>query len=425
MRRSARSARLRVAPSNAVVLTIATLLACEPRTTPQTEQLGSSNEPSPNAQILPEPLSGAQNRAGGVNAASPAQALVRKPLVADRALRDENVLGTSAAGFEFVVDFFWPEVRRGPELGERAELAHASWLVEGLSGAIEADSERVPHQRVLLKGALFQLPQDTEIRSRGDRFGHIVVWPDGRSYRTVPEGALSALFEERRVDVMPPFAAVIGAPEVSSDGKKVVVRKITSPLGELTLRSSEDAEWSNSGALFCDLLLEFLRVREGEAACPAGEIPLEFKFVWAEGGELRATISGHKRRTDLRPSDFSVPPVMPIFKPGELPPQGAQPWPEKTQRELWPSGTGPQLSFKNALEVPMLLLLDGLPAVRLEPDQEWQFAASRPGVRYQARDFLGQHLRGGGLLNAPAVVHLGAEPELVRPEAVTQTATSP
>jgi hypothetical protein len=65
--------------------------------------------------------------------------------------------------------------------------------------------------------------------------------------------------------------------------------------------------------------------------------------------------------------------------------------------------------------VPVLLLLDGIPVVRLDPAQEWQTTPGHPGVRYQARDFLGRGVRQGGLLNAPAVVHLGAEPEL-RPE---------
>ena len=46
---------------------------------------------------------------------------------------------------------------------------------------------------MILTSRAFALPRNTELRARSDLSGFIVVWPDGRSYRSVPQGAVRAL----------------------------------------------------------------------------------------------------------------------------------------------------------------------------------------------------------------------------------------
>lgn len=394
------------------------------------------SEPSPNAQILPAPLKGGLGRGknGASGGRSSTDVVVPEPFPIDAPLDQEAPSAGPSAGFELNVEWWLPEVRRAEELGSQGERARAGFVVQvlpksedGSTQREDGTTQRAVRQRVQLSGALFHLPEGTELRSRADRFGFIIVWPDGRSYRTVPRGALSSLLQERRVDVMPSFEAIVPpAARLTRDGQEFVVRKVQSPLGELELVASQQPEWGDSTRLFCEMLVELVRVVANDEICRSGELPVEVKYKWASGGELRGTVAGVRRRADLDSSLFDLPPQMSIFKPGELPPDDEQPWQSRVASTLFPLHAGATLSFKNVLEVPLLLMLDGIPARRLDPGQEWHFSPGKPGIHYSARDFLGQLVRTGGPLSAPATVHLGASPEVqAEPNSVAATSPAP
>ena len=407
----------RVAAPIAAVLLFGSLLGC--RSNELTGVLDdSATERSPNARILPAPLKGAANRgkSGASGGRGQLDVVVPEPFPVDAPLEKEAAGVGTSSGFELNLEWWLPEVRRAEELGSQGERARAGFVVQVLPKSDDGSVQKAARQRVQLSGALFHLPEGTELRSRADRFGFIVVWPDGRSYRTVPRGALSNLLQERRVDVMPSFEAVVPAAEsLMRDGQKLVVRRVQSPLGELVLTSSEQSEWGESTRLFCEILVELIRVVANDEICRGGELPVEVRYSWASGGELRGTVGGVRRRADLDFAVFELPPQMSIFKPGELPPDDELPWQGKVAAALFPAHPGPALVFKNVLDVPLLLMIDGVPARRLDPWQEWQFSPGKAGRHYSARDFLGQSVRTGGPLSPPALVHLGASPE-VQPE---------
>ncbi len=393
-------------------------LGCERRSTTSEADDVEPNEPSPNAHILPAPLQAPQTRTTA-DRSSPASgaALVRQTLPAQGEVEREDPPNVVAvAGFEFRVDFQLNEVRAGAELGAEARRAHASWLVQSTTSSVDVTGSRAARQRIALEGALFTLPEGTELRSRADRIGSIVVWPDGRSYRVVPRGALAGLLEERRVDIMPPFDMQLRSDERREhDRGKWRERVLSSPLGELRWISEELPELGDSSLLFCQTLLELLRIDADERACAPGERFGEARFVWAEGGELKLTASAFRRRTDMEIAQFALPPQMAIFKPGELPPDVERPWPTSTTNSLIGSGGPVTTTVKNGWDVPVLLFFDGLPVLRLDPEQEWRGSTVLPVQRYQARDFLGHHARPAAAWQAGGRYQLGADPEL-RPD---------
>ncbi|HSC88503.1 MAG TPA: hypothetical protein VLC09_14570 [Polyangiaceae bacterium] len=397
-----------------VCLLVLALAGCE-RAPTREEPEPSQNEPSPNAHILPAPLrgGGARSAADKVTAGA---AQERLPWSVDHALVDDEPLVAQPSAFEFTVELQLPELRRAAALGAVAERAKTSLKVQLLPGVSDAAGVRPARQRLVLEGALFVLPEGTELRSRSDRIGALVVWPDGRSYRAVPEGALATLLQERRVDVMPTFEAEVRSFEPITRGERqLAMRKVISPLGELDLYLETVPELGEATQLFCDQLLGLLRAHRSAAACAPGELPIEARFAWPGGGELRATVTTQKRRTDLLGSNWAMPPLMSIWKPGELPPDEERPWPGGVLASTGLASGSATATIENGWDVPMLLFLDGVPLARIEAQGELALAPTRVGLTYQARDFLGRHVRPPAVLQAPARYRLGADPEL-RPE---------
>lgn len=406
------------------------LVGCEPTVVPSKDEEPDNHEPSPNAQILPAPLSGSQVRSNkdavvATPAPAPAPALVVVPLPTDRALREETALAATNAtapltGAEFDFEWALPDVQRPSHDGPLARALTNFHVELALPGA-----DRIARLRVRLDGALFVLPEETELRGRSDRYGWMALWPDGRSYRTVPRGALATLFEERRVDVMPPFDVEVGVAEAGMHGDKSVVRRrLKSPLGTLELAMMDVPELGEATLSFCDVLLEFLRVRRTPETCVAGELPLTARYKWAGGGEWTGTLERLKKRADLNPTQFQLPPAMPIFKPGELPPDEARPWTTAERAALFPSTKEGHVVFRNTLDVPVLLSFDGVPVTRLDAGQETSVPVAR-SVKYHARDFLGQAVLVGGVVGAPATVFLGATPEIQPPPSSAVAAPAP
>lgn len=393
--------------------------ACEPSrawTPPQEE---GESERSPNAQIFPEPLVESRTRTGelreskeGGSGGQPgAPAFLQAPsLYVDRALSEGAELSGTGAGFEFVFEFLLPEVRRaGQPLGSPLERAHASWRVSLLPDT----AERSALQRIVWEGALFLLPEQTELRSSLEKQGWVLVWPDERSYRVVPRGALSTVLEERRVDRMPLFEGRRSTVSQSAaDSSHQVVRRWETSVGSVEMSLQPLPEAGSSTLLFCETLLELLRMNRARAHCEAGELPVEVRYQWATGGELRGVVREPVRRVEGELRLFQIPPPMPIFKPGELPPVEADPWMDAELNELWPARGPALLEWKNTKDFPLLVLVEGWPLTYLDAGRSKVFPAPRGGLRYVARDFLGQFSLPGSVVTAPVQIHLGAVPEV-------------
>jgi hypothetical protein len=147
-----------------------------------------------------------------------------------------------------------PPAPRGPEVNANA--------IEGARRKLEARMtiEASPARARFVLWGGFVLPPGTELRARVDRYGHFVLLPGEATYRVAEQGALRALFGERRLDVAPLSAAEVSSP---GDGNRrlsfrtrrvdVTTRAARATLELATLRDSGDG-----GALVCRMLLDLV-----------------------------------------------------------------------------------------------------------------------------------------------------------------------
>jgi hypothetical protein len=265
----------------------------------------------------------------------------------------------------------------------------------------------------------FTLPPGTELQARLDRWGHVVVWPDGRSYRVAPRGSLRALFEERRVDVAPLLDG-----DFTPDGAgqrfdlPTVRRKIHGPLGEVALEAVVDPTLGAGGTLLCRLLLELSRLDAASDLCEADELPVEANYKWLSQGELRFRVTSLKHVASFAAagvtSDFAIPPTMPIFKQGELPPEDTpELWPGAQGRALLgaPERAEAELLLNNPGEVPLFVIVDRLPLVRVDAGTSAPFRAPARPRSIAFRDFLGERVEAARNVDVPGKLALAPEPE--------------
>ncbi len=263
-----------------------------------------------------------------------------------------------------------------------------------------------------LASRIFPLPEGTEFRSRLDRFGHLVVWPDQRSYRVAPRGSLRAVFEDRRVDVSPMFDGSVTASGAGQLlGLETAKRTAESPLGRVELELAKDAGLDGAGALWCAVLLEFLRLHASTAICGEDELPLRAHYTWVERGELDVVVTTLTRRGDFDGTVFAAPPPMPIFKPGELPPDASTLlWTDEQSRTVWDSEAASHLTFDNHFPLPVYVIVDGVPLMRVGAHDQATWSAKAGSHKIAFRDFFGDVRGANRTVEAPGRVALESEP---------------
>ncbi len=425
----------------ALALALSALLACEERSREGTGPVGS--EQSPNASILPAPLAPgreARTDARPGSSASPTPTLPPRPFPNDRELPNEASLERDVGGVELRAEFVWPGVETRevtlpskpdaapPRLDSRAD-AGKSPEIKTLFTQPTLRIRLTTNGRMFaeLSSPSFTLPAGTQLMARLDRFGHVVVWPDGRSYRVAPRGSLRALLQERRVDVAPLLDGEIVPGGAGKRFDLTTLRHtVQSPLGEVVMESAVDATLGGSGVLVCRLLLELLRLDPGVDLCPSGELPVEATFRWVNGGELAFRVTSLRRVASfatLGSDALSIPPAMPIFKPGELPPEtSALLWSEAEERQLLGarSPREAELTLDNPSEVPVFVVADRTPVARVAQRSSTVFRAAQRSHIVFHRDFLGERVSTSQSLELPAKLVLGVS-DIPAAEGTTET----
>ncbi len=410
-----------------VLVSSAISLACEQQPAPpaSTPALAEETE-SPSARLLPVPLrkseaeeldAAAGGRAQAGSEASEGAARLsemltpRSPLNPLTQVRGEaEATAGSASGVILEAAFAWPTARDSVRV---AGQTIASWPT--LRFELVPRLGRSPGRaRVVLTSHVWPMPLGTELRSRSDHLGFIVVWPDGRSYRVVPQGALQALLLERRVDTMPLVPVTV---EPAGEGKRLgrPTRRVraTGSAGKLTLELARMPESGLESGLMCDFLFGLIRAETPPETCDGGLVALAARFEWAEDRTLDFAVSQLSVRSDLSRGDYLVPPELAIWKPGELPPTSPDLWPLEVQKTLFPRDPdGPQIRFVNHRLVPLYLLIDAIPVSRIDPEAEVSFWGSLREHRYSARDFLGQVIEPGDVATPPMSVEFGQAPSI-------------
>lgn len=401
----------------------ALLSGCKPKAAPEKTRLGQTVETeteSPNARILPEPLT-----ESGLEHADPPElddsgepkeqlppALVRRPLPIAGPLHSRTTPAGVTAGWVLSGTFAFPPARPVVKVEGEALPAWPTLRVE----LIPAFREQPGGIRLVIDSHVWALPLGSELRGRVDVEGFILVWPDGRSYRSVAQGALRTLILEHRVDRMP--LVTVELSELGR-GRRLgrTTRKVqaSGPVGLLRLDLAEAPELGMESLLLCDFFFGLVRAATPVELCRGGEIPVYVEMESKRGSRVQFTFADVELRTDLPRQAFLMPPPLSIFKPGELPPSGSSLWPDEVFAQIFPPGS-PELPlrFLNLRPVPLFLLLDGIPTSRIDPGGELTLLIGEGEHRHEARDFFGELVEPGGPIRAPADLRYG-EPEPVEP----------
>ncbi|MBL8611671.1 MAG: hypothetical protein JNL38_30290 [Myxococcales bacterium] len=356
---------------------------------------------SPQAQAVPAPLA----QAPAVSAqpvltpdAGPPPAPLRgdQPVPADAFSAPK---GDAVAGWVLVGAFRPVDLAPAPRPAEASAIS-----LEALRKKAEPrlTVEMAPSRaRVVLGGAGFALPVDTELRSRADRVGHVLLLPGAASYRAVPPGALRALLNERRLDVAPASASEVVA---QGDGPKRLGQKtrkveVQTRAGRATFELVRAPEVGDGGALFARALLDLVSA-PGAAAVGADEIPVRVEYKWTRRGGLVFEATSLVRKADLAVSALVAPPpqatfttepipsapVVPLLPPADLAQMRATP----VDVPVPPNVSSTGLEVASGSDEALLLYLDAIPVAWVSPRARGEVLGP-PRGRYQAqfRSFLG------------------------------------
>jgi len=184
------------------------------------------------------------------------------------------------------------------------------------------DLASVGRMRVTLDSRALPLGQGSEIRARVDRYGHVLVWPNGSQYRVLPPGAVRTLLGERRVDATPlvrPQTVGVGEGARRS-GYATRKWDLATRTGKLALEQAKIASVGEGGILLCRLLCEMIAIDPSAAPCGSDEVPLRAQFNWPSGGSVAFEVSAIADRVDFSSGLLLVPPSGGDFTVADLPP---------------------------------------------------------------------------------------------------------
>lgn len=402
---------------------------------PPVEELPSDAGASPNASLQPAPRAsepppvdvdaGAAGRQPEGLALDSAGRLVipdgglppPEPLRAEGPLpTDPLPANATATGVTLQVELRWADVPAPPK-GATVSADGVRAGKERTTHKWSVDLSDAGRMRLELSSSAFLLPLRTELRSRLERWGHVLVWPNQTDYRVLPLGALRSLLGERRADVMPLGS---GPSKAAGDAKRLgtAVKKheVKSPLGTLKL---EVAKWTDAGegaSLWCRVLLELGGVDPKSPLCQSNELVLHAEYAWKVGGSIAIDVVNVVKRTDMPAGEFLLPPPGGGFNRSGLPGTAGNVF--LTREEVAALRTGPTPALgpvkdpkapgegflaKNRADVPLYVLLDGVPVVDVPSGAErFVIGTTRSEYVVQWRSFLGE------IVTPPVVVALPA-----------------
>lgn len=419
-----------------VLITVALLCgACsEKRAAP-----AGNVQASPNANILPAPLASAGEfgpatpAAGssvreGIPADSAGRLILRDPeppppetIPIARPLPDDPISQKDGVGYSIDGIFRWTDLPGPPSAPEVSAPA----LKEALQKTefdVVIDLANVGRMRFAFSSASFPLPAHTELRARTSYYGHVLVWPDGNSYRTLAPGSLRAMLAERRADVAPLMRAKVTSAGVGNLlGHKTLRSDVETSLGTLTLEQASVPGAASGGELLCRLLVEIVGAEPTTDACRADRIPLAAQYRWATSGKFSFSATSLTERKDIVYGFLNVPPSGATFMPGELPPSASGVFLSRDDLAKFrsrpvhagapsPRAPGEGVTAENLTSALAYLLIDGVPVAWLRPRQQQYVIGPQPG-RYviSFRDFFGTNTSPPMPTDLPAFVAFGTE----------------
>jgi hypothetical protein len=354
---------------------------------------------SPQALATPAPLSSI--------AAPTASALVTTldagpppvPLRFDQALPADSLGAKELIGYTLDAVFHPidpPPAPKGPEIAQAALDSLRKKTEPRLT--LDVGAGRL---RAALVSPGFVLPAGTEIRARSDRFGQILVSPDGTNYRVLSPGVLRALLGERRLDVSPMSGAEV-APRGEGQRLGFKTRKVdvTTRAGKGSFELAKLADAGESGMVLARLLGSLLDAPPATTIAFDGEVPIRLELIWTTGEKgpragLLFEVTNVVRRTDIAPRDLATPPYQASFIASSLPSHSAEML--ASPADVSAIHNGPpnaeargNLVLTNGTDVLRYAYLDGAPIAWLTPRARIELPNLVKG-KYQLvwRSFLG------------------------------------
>ncbi|WP_394833645.1 hypothetical protein LVJ94_44780 [Pendulispora rubella] len=361
--------------------------APEPRDPPDTPA-------SPQANAVPAPLAVAPTASASaappLDAGPPAQ-----PLRPDQPMTADSLPTKDSSGYTMAATLHsaeQPPPPRGPEYPAQAVDTARKKTEPRLT--LDLGASRL---RMSIASHGFVLPMGTELRARVDRYGHVVLTPDGTSYRIASPGALHALIGERRFDVAPVSPADVNSVGEGTRRLGYRTRKVdvVNRAAHATFEIARVADAGDSGILICRALLDMMNAPSSTPLCGLDEVPMFAELRWTTRGALVFTATTIVRRLDLSATALLMPPPTATFVTGPLPGQGSEIL--LTGAELHALRAGehlpedrPALTLFNSSDVLQFAWLDGIPVAWVAPGSRLEIpslAKGRGAVEW--RTFLG------------------------------------
>ncbi len=391
--------------------------------------------PSPNASILPAPLSSAVDPpTRGGNSAPERGEIAAKgasgdagpihpvPMRVDQAPDDDALPTRDVAGVTLEAEWRYPDAPTPPRVPEGNQA--------GIDAAKKTTAPRMTvelspqgRMRIVFGSRGLPLRQGAEIRARIDRSGHVLVWPHDAGYRVLPVGAVRTLLGERRVDAIPLVRPLSSS---RSDGARragYATRKwdVSTRNGKMSLELARIANAGDSGNLLCRFLSEIIALDPATAPCNGDEVPLRAQFTWPRGGGVTFETHAVSEKAELSPGQLLVPPAGSDFTPGNSPPDAGALFltsdelaafrtrPTDPAAPVPPGAPRDGLLVHNGTDVARYLFLDGIPIAWVDPNRD-QLVLGPPRGRYQVqwRTFLGESSEPAMTIDLPARVTIGA-----------------
>jgi hypothetical protein len=343
------------------------------------------------------------------------------PFGAEEVVPAEHLRRRELSGLVLDATWRWRDVPPPAEVTQLSKegLEHAR-NAAALNVRIElADTGRL---RMVFDSVALPLPLRAEVRARADRYGSIILWPNGNQFRVLSPGALRTAMGEGRVDVTPLSP---GKVTKQGQGKRLdlTTRKlqVTAPLGTLDLETARLPEAGSAGPLLCRLLVELVGVDPSLKACAKADVVLWAGFAWKDGGGVALEVSELSKRTDLSAQDFLVPPPGARYASSGMPASPARIFFTRDELQAFrteaasspeeplPGAPGEGLKVRNQSDRLLYVLLDGVPVVAAPPWAERYLIGPRDGrYRLQWRTFLGDLIDKPTEIQLPTLVTYGA-----------------